>query len=91
MAQVNAFLRGWAGYFRYGNSARTFDAIRRHALLRLVLFVARRHKKDRWFGWEVINRSTDQLGLISLDGRVIAPRPNWGRRVMPNAGGEGRR
>ena len=25
---VNAFLRGWAGYFRYGNSAHSFDKIR---------------------------------------------------------------
>ena len=91
VAQVNAFLRGWAGYFRYGNSARVFDAIRRYALMRLALFVAHRHKRDRWFGWAVINRSADQLGLISLDGRVIAPRPNRGWRVTPNAGGEGRR
>ena len=28
VAEVNRFLRGWAGYFRYGNSARQFDKIR---------------------------------------------------------------
>jgi Group II intron, maturase-specific domain len=26
--EVNRFLRGWAGYFRYGNSTRQFDKIR---------------------------------------------------------------
>ena len=29
---VNSFLRGWAGYFRYGNSARPFDKIQTYAL-----------------------------------------------------------
>jgi hypothetical protein len=24
--EVNALLRGWAGYFRYGNPAREFDS-----------------------------------------------------------------
>src|SRR5918992_2031915 len=28
---VNRFLRGWAGYFRYGNSARQFDKINHYA------------------------------------------------------------
>ena len=32
VGQVNAFLRGWAGYFRYGNSARMFDKIRTYAV-----------------------------------------------------------
>jgi RNA-directed DNA polymerase len=26
--EVNAFLRGWAGFFRYGNSVHAFDKIR---------------------------------------------------------------
>jgi Group II intron, maturase-specific domain len=25
--ELSSFLRGWAGYFRYGNSARSFDKI----------------------------------------------------------------
>ena len=29
---LNRFLRGWAGYFRYGNSARSFDKINHYAL-----------------------------------------------------------
>jgi hypothetical protein len=31
--EVNALLRGWAGSFRYGNSAREFDKIRKYAVL----------------------------------------------------------
>ncbi len=33
---VNRFLRGWAGYFRYGNSARFFTKIQSYALSRLA-------------------------------------------------------
>ena len=47
--EINRFLRGWAGYFRYGNSARQFDQITRHALDRLAIFVAKRH--GRYAGW----------------------------------------
>jgi RNA-directed DNA polymerase len=35
--------------------------------------------------------SADNLGLIKLDGSVIAPWPNRPWRVKPNATGEGRR
>ena len=45
MQDINRFLRGWAGYFRYGNSARPFDRIMTYALARLALFVAKRHKR----------------------------------------------
>ncbi|MGH2383757.1 MAG: group II intron maturase-specific domain-containing protein [Candidatus Limnocylindria bacterium] len=31
---MNRFLRGWAGYFRYGNSARRFDQIMTYATQR---------------------------------------------------------
>jgi RNA-directed DNA polymerase len=45
--EVNIFLRGWAGYFRYGNSAREFDKIRSYAVMRIALFVAKRHQRGR--------------------------------------------
>jgi len=74
---VNTFVRGWAGYFRYGNSARAFDKIRTFALARLSLFMAKRHKRERAWGWSVVvYRSPGQLGLINLNGTVVAPRPN---------------
>lgn len=74
---VNRVLRGWAGYFRYGNSAHHFDKIRNYALMRLVLVIAKRHHRTRAYGWSVVAfQSPNQLGLITLDGIVVAPRPN---------------
>lgn len=86
---VNRFLRGWAGYFRYGNSSVRFAKIRDYALMRLVVFIAKRHKRSRGFGRSVVYfQSDDQLGLISLEGTVYAPRPFRAWRRKPNVGGE---
>ena len=90
--EVNRFLRGWAGYFRYGNSARHFEKIRSYALMRLTLVVAKRHHRSRQWGRSVVFfQSPNQLGLIGLDGTVVAPRPFRAWREQPNAGGERRR
>ena len=73
---VNRFLRGWAGYFRYGNSARHFLRMMTYATDRLALFMAKRHKRTRRYGWwTVVHRSPDRFGLINLNGTVVAPRP----------------
>jgi RNA-directed DNA polymerase len=45
--ELNQFLRGRGGYFRYGNSVRMFDAISQYARERLAGFVGKRHKRDR--------------------------------------------
>jgi group II intron reverse transcriptase/maturase len=74
--ELNIFLRGWAGYFRYGNSAREFDKIRNYAVMRVALFLAKRHKRGRAWGFAQVFGSRDELGLISLNGIVVAPRPN---------------
>jgi len=74
--ELNQFLRGWGGYFRYGNSARIFDAISQYALERLAGFVAKRHKRSRIWGMRLVTcGSPDNFGLITLCGTVIAPRP----------------
>jgi RNA-directed DNA polymerase len=73
--EINIFLRGWAGYFRYGNSAHAFDKIRSYALMRVALFIAKRHQRGRGWGFAQVYRSGNELGLISLNGIVIAPRP----------------
>jgi RNA-directed DNA polymerase len=74
---VNRFLRGWAGYFRYGNSARQFDKIGHYALDRIARFVAKRHKRSRGYGWKAVAyQSPNRLGLINLNGTIVAPRPN---------------
>jgi group II intron reverse transcriptase/maturase len=89
---LNRFLRGWAAYFRFGNSADHFDKISRYARMRLALFISKRHRRSRAFGWWVVAFSSpNQLGLIDLIGTVAAPRPFRAWRVTPNAGGERRR
>jgi group II intron reverse transcriptase/maturase len=77
VADLNRFLRGWAGYFRYGNSARHFNLIENHVHNRLALFVAKRHGRSRAFGWHAVQYgSPNRMGLISLSGTVVAPRPH---------------
>jgi len=76
VGDLNRFLRGWAGYFRYGNSSVQFDTITRHADTRLALLVAKRHQQHRRYGWQALASASDRLGLISLNGTIIAPRPN---------------
>jgi len=73
---LNRFLRGWAGYFRYGNSTVQFDQIIRHADTRLALWIANRHQQPRRYGWQRLTASHDRLGLVSLNGIIVAPRPN---------------
>jgi group II intron reverse transcriptase/maturase len=75
--ELNSFLRGWAGYFRYGNSARILGQIRNYALRRVALLLSKRGKRRRAWDWGVrqVLRSPDHLGLIRLDGAVISPRP----------------
>ena len=91
-AGLNRFLRGWAGYFRYGNSARHFDQITHHALDRLALFVAKRHQTAVALGPVETPLSPE---------RARADQPRRNRRRAPaqpavaagtlNAGGEERR
>ena len=89
---VNRFLRGWAAYFRFGNSAARFEKIRSYARMRLALFISKRHRRSRAFGWSVVTyQSPNQLGLITLSGIVVDPRPFRDWRARPNAGGERRR
>jgi RNA-directed DNA polymerase len=89
---LNRFLRGWGGYFRYGNSARHFTRISSYAVERLALFVAKRHKRPPGYGLSVVvYMSPNRMGLTSLEGTVVSPRANKPWREKPNAGGEGRR
>ena len=58
--EINTFLRGWAGYFRYGNSAHAFDKIRSYALMRVALFIAKRHQRRRAWGYAQVYRSGNE-------------------------------
>lgn len=70
------YLRGWAGYFRYGNSTVQFDQIIQHADRRLALLIAHRYQRGWWYGRKLLNSRPDRYGLISLNGTIAAPRPN---------------
>jgi group II intron reverse transcriptase/maturase len=78
---LNQFMRGWSGYFRYGNSARQFTKIMLHAYRHLAGFVAKRHKQRKRYGYWVLAQTPDRFGLITLNGTIVAPRPNrpWRR------------
>lgn len=90
--RLNAFLRGWAAYFRYGHSAQRLSTIRRYAQWRLAHFMRRRHRRSMKFGWQVlINSRPVDLGLISLYGITVAPRAGKPWRERLNAAGERRR
>jgi RNA-directed DNA polymerase len=90
--EMNWFLRGWAGYFKYGNSARRFARVQWYAQMRLGLFLSKRHRRGRGFGrWLVGVCAPARLSLVSLVGIVVAPRPNRSWRDRLNAGGERRR
>ena len=88
---VNRFLRGWAAYFRYGNSADQFDKINGYARMRLAWFIAKRHRRSRGCGWFVLDHGRDSPRPDRSHGTVAAPRPFRDWRERPNAGGERRR
>jgi Reverse transcriptase (RNA-dependent DNA polymerase)/Group II intron, maturase-specific domain len=76
VGDLNRFLRGWPGYFRYGNSTVQFDTIIRHAERRLQLWIAASHQQPWRYGRQAFHARTDRYGLISLNGTIAAPRPN---------------
>jgi RNA-directed DNA polymerase len=44
--------------------------------MRLALFISKRHRRSREFGWSVVTYQTpNQLGLVTLSGIVVDPRP----------------
>ena len=82
VGSVNRFLRGWAGYFRIGNSTRAFDKIRSYAFQRLAIFVAHLHRRSTRWGFRHVGLSPNHLGLINLNGLVVAPRPYRSWRAL---------
>jgi RNA-directed DNA polymerase len=53
LRMVNPILRGWAAYFRYGVSKRTFAYLGWYAWWRLMLWIRRKHPK---LGWKQLRR-----------------------------------
>ena len=75
----------------FTKSAHAFYKIRKYALMRLALFVAKRHQRGWSWGFAQLYRSPTALGLVSLNGIIVAPRPYKAWRVKPNTDGEERR
>ncbi|MGI5517636.1 group II intron maturase-specific domain-containing protein [Streptomyces sp. CA-106131] len=70
VAELNPVLRGWAGYFRKGNSARKFEAVDQYVHERLAIFTSRKHGLSgrNWaarynYGW------ISRLGVFRLSGK----------------------
>jgi RNA-directed DNA polymerase len=71
---LNAFLRGWGAYFRYGNSAGAFKAIDRFVFERMARFIARKHGSRNWKrGMVDLIDSRTGLGIYRLAGTVRYP------------------
>ena len=89
---MNAFLRGWVGYFRYGHSARHLSKIRYYVRTRIALFLSKRHRRSRHFGrWALLAFTPSEFGLLGLYRIVVSPRAGKPWRDKPNTAGERRR
>jgi len=82
IAAINRFLRGWMGYFRYGNSAKAFREIWRYAVRRVSRLIARQHSRTLRWGRALARCEivTPTFGLADPVGVVVPPRPNKQRR-----------
>ncbi|MFD1312125.1 group II intron maturase-specific domain-containing protein [Streptomyces kaempferi] len=71
VADLNPVLRGWAAYFRNGNSGRKFDVVDGYVHERLAIFASAKHRLAgrNWttrftYGW------ITRLGVYRLTGNV---------------------
>ena len=60
--------------------------------MRLALFISKKHRRSRNFGWRVmLVSSPGDLGLVSLNGITVAPRAGkpWRESRIPAVNGVG--
>ncbi len=70
-ADLNPVLRGWAGYFRHGNSGRKFNAVDGYVHERLAIFASRKHgRRGRNWTTRYTGRWLERLGVYRLTGNV---------------------
>lgn len=71
VADLNPVLRGWANYFRWGNSARKFTTIDRYVNERLAIFASIKHGlRGRNWATRFTYAWYHSLGVYQLSGRV---------------------
>jgi RNA-directed DNA polymerase len=73
VGELNPVLRGWANYFRWGNSGKKFGQIESYVIQRLALFDSKKHQRKgrRWT--EVHTRAwvwVWGLGVYRLSGTI---------------------
>jgi hypothetical protein len=71
VTELNPVLRGWANYFRGGNSSRKFAQVDRYVHERLALFDSKkRQRRGRRWGEVHTHDWRVQLGVYRLSGRI---------------------
>ncbi len=65
---VNPILRGWAAYFRYGASKRTFSYLGYYAWWRMIHWIRRKHPG---LGWKQVRRRYYGVDRICEDGMTL--------------------
>ena len=65
---VNPVLRGWAAYFRYGASKKTFSYLGWYSWWRMILWIRRKHPK---LTWKQLRRRYYGADRIAADGIVL--------------------
>jgi len=73
IARVNMRVRGWIGYFHYGNSSRVFNKMQWHLTERMRRWLWKKHGKTKaHYGVTYSNkRLHDHYGLISFPMHTI--------------------
>ena len=76
VGELNALLRGWGAYFRWGESRRVFGRVDHYVCRRIALYLARKYGRTgtgwRWLRpdgtWMTIYRFLKALGRYQLRG-----------------------
>jgi RNA-directed DNA polymerase len=69
--RLNPVLRGWAGYFRHGNSARKFVVIDSYVAERMAILASTKHGRNgRNWATRFTHERSKGLGVYTLSGNV---------------------
>ena len=69
--RLNPVLRGWAGYFRHGNSARKFRTIDSYVIERMAILASNKHGlSGRNWATRFTSTWSKSLGVYTLSGNV---------------------
>ena len=93
IAELNTFRHCWAGYFRYGNSARVLGQVGKYVLWRLGLWLSKRGDRRQACPWGVtqVRLSADHPAWPASIELSSRPGPSGTGAGRPNADGEERR